>query len=159
MKKKDIILIVGVVLIIAIALFATKGTHAANTSLPLRLSGEEKGLIKIDYLTYESKISNNENFIIIIERTGCGYCEKYMPITEEVANELGLPIYYIDTADLSTEDFGKLSESNRYLKTRKWGTPTTLLMSGSTVLDSIGEYVEKDEVVKFINKDILLNEE
>lgn len=159
MKKQDIMLIAGLVIIFLISIFALQGTKANKVELPLALTGSEKELTKIDYATYEEKINNGENFLIIIERTGCGYCEKYMPIVTEVASEKEIPIYYIDTADLSTEEFSKLSESNRYLKTRKWGTPTTLLMSGSTVLDSIGGYVEKDEVVKFINKDILLNEE
>lgn len=163
MKKKDLILIAGVIIVILIAIFATKGTEAKNTELPIALSGEEVGLIKIDYATYKSKVENNENFIVIIERTGCGYCEMYLPIVEEVTNELSIPVYYIDTADLSADEYNELSSSNVYLKRNKWGTPTTLLMSEGTVVTPydetvIGGYVEKDELLNYLNNNIILEE-
>jgi len=158
MKKKDILLILGVVLIVIIAIFAIGGTEAKIIELPVALSGDEVGSIKIDYSTYESKINNNENFIIVIERTGCSYCEMYMPVIEEASNELSIPVYYIDTADLSSEEFTSLSNSNTYLKREKWGTPTTLLMSGSTVLADIGGYVEKESFVSFVKNNVILEE-
>lgn len=158
MKKKDIILIVGVVLIVIVAIFAMEGTKAQKIELPIALSGEDVGMTKIDYSTYESKIENNENFIIIIERTGCSYCEMYMPIVEEASSELAIPVYYIDTSELSSDEFNQLSNSNTYLKRNQWGTPTTLLMSGSAVLDSIGGYVEKEEFVDFIEENIIIEE-
>ena len=105
------------------------------------------------------KIKNGDNFIIIIERTGCGYCEMYMPIVEDVAKEYAIPIYYMDIADLSNEESVKLNESNTYLKRSKWGTPTTLLMSGEVVADTISQYVEKDKFVEFIKKNIILDKE
>lgn len=159
MKKKDIVLIVGVVLIMVIALFAVGGTEAKKIEGPVALSGDEVGAIKIGYSDYASKIENNENFIIVIERTGCGYCEMYMPIVEQAANELAIPVYYIDTADLTQDELNDLENSNNYLKREKWGTPTTLLLSGSTVLADIGGYVEKDTFVDFIEENIILEDE
>lgn len=156
MKKKDIILIVGVVLVLVLAMFTMGGTKANKIEGPVALSGEEVGLIKIDYLAYASKIENAENFIVIIERTGCSYCEMYMPIVEAAANELSIPVYYIDTADLSSDEYTELGNSNNYLKREKWGTPTTLLLSGNIVVDSIGGYVEQDEFTSFIKKNIIL---
>ena len=156
MKKQDIMLIAGLVIIFLISIFALQGTKANKVELPLALTGSEKELTKIDYTTYEEKINNGENFLIIIERKGCGYCEKYMPIVTEVASEKEIPIYYIDTADLSSEEFTKLENSNLYLKREQWGTPTTLLLSGNSVAASLGGYVEKDEFVEFIEKNIKL---
>ena len=158
MKKKDIILIVGVLLIVLLATFAIGGTEAQKIELPVLLSGEDSGLLKIAYSDYVTKIENNENFIIIIERTGCSYCEMYMPIVEESANELAIPVYYIDTADLTSDELNSLENSNNYLRREKWGTPTTLLMSGATVLADIGGYVEKDSFVDFIEKNIIIED-
>ena len=158
MKKKDILLIVGVILVVVVAIFAVGNTNAQPIELPIALSGEDKGLIKVDYSTYEAKINNNEKFIIIIERTGCSYCEMYLPIVEDAAKELAIPVYYIDTAELSQDEFNSLSESNSYLKRNQWGTPTTLLLSGKVVLDSIGGYVEKEEFTDFINENVILEE-
>lgn len=158
MKKKDICLIMGALLIVIIAFFAFGETYSKpQIELPLALSGTDTGLVKIDYNSYESKIQNEENFIVIIERTGCGYCESYMPIVETVANDLSIPVYYIDIADLTEEEYYALEDSNTYLKRENWGTPTTLLMSGKTVVDSIGQYVEEYEFREFINEDIILN--
>lgn len=161
MKKKDIALIAGVILMVVVTFFAMQSTSAQKIELPLVLSGEETTLTKIDYSSYVEKINNNDNFIIIIERTGCGYCEMYMPIVEESASELAIPVYYIDTADLSSDELTELGVSNSYLKRNQWGTPTTLLMSGSTVVDSISGLVEKEKFVEFIEKNISIktNEE
>ena len=158
MKKKDIILIVGVLFVVLVAIFAIGGTEAKIIDLPVALSGEDTGLLKIAYSDYASKIENNENFIIIIERTGCSYCEMYMPIVEEAANELSIPVYYIDTADLTNDELNSLENSNNYLRREKWGTPTTLLMSGSTVLADIGGYVEKDSFVNFVKENVIIED-
>lgn len=160
MNKKDILLIVGVVLIVIAAFFAMDSTSAnPEIEVPLALSKNEVGAIKIDYNTYESKIENNENFIIVIERTGCSFCEKYMPVLETVTNKLEIAIYYIDTADLTQDEYQKLGESNSYLKRERWGTPTTLLLSGKTVIDSIGGYVEEKTLTEFVEKNIILTKE
>jgi len=160
MKTKDIILIVGSILVIVIAFFATQGTKANEIELPLALSGEEVGLIKIDYPTYKQKVENNENFIIVIERTGCSYCEMYLPILEDTTKELSIPVYYIDTAELAQEEYSELTTTNKYLKRNKWGTPTTLLMSGNNVVDSISGYVEKDDFIsQIIKENIMLSQE
>lgn len=153
MKKQDIILIAGAVLVFIIAIFALGKTNA-NPTGPLALSGEEKELTEINYSTYEEKIANGDNFIVIIERTGCTYCIKYMPLVEETAKELAIPVYYINTDNLSQDEFTSLNNSNSYLKRNQWGTPTTLFMVGDKVIDSIGQYVEKDTFVSFVKENI-----
>lgn len=157
MNKKDIILIIGVLLIILVAIFVTGGDDENKIKLPVSLSGEETGVVSIDYETYESKIKNGDNFIVVIERTGCNYCEMYAPIVKEVAEELKVPVYDINLADLSEEEYLKLEESNTYLKRNNWGTPTTLLLSGNRVLASLGGYVEKDEFTSFIKSNVIMS--
>ena len=81
-----------------------------------------------------------------------------MPIVEEVANEKKIPIYYIDTDTLSQDEYTELSTTNNYLKRNDWGTPTTLFMLGSRVIDSIGGYVDKDSVLSFIDGRVVMGE-
>jgi len=151
MKKSDFILIGVVLLIIVVAMFSSKGTIAEEeVDYPLTLAGEA-GLHQITYSQYEEKVENGDAFIVVIERAGCGYCVQYMPIVEDVANEKKIPIYYIDTDTLSSDEYTELSTTNNYLKRNDWGTPTTLFMLGERVLDSIGGYVEKDTVLSFID--------
>ena len=151
MKKSDFILIGVVLLIIVAAMFSSKGTVAEEeVDYPLTLAGEA-GVHQITYSQYKEKVENGDAFIVIIERAGCGYCVQYMPIVEDVANEKKIPIYYIDTDTLSSDEYNELSTTNNYLKRNDWGTPTTLFMLGERVLDSIGGYVEKDTVLSFID--------
>ena len=158
MKKSDFVLIGVVVLIIFVAMFSSKGTLAEEeVDYPLTLSGEV-GLHQMTYSQYEEKVDNEEAFIVIIERAGCSYCVQYMPIVEDVANEKKIPIYYIDTDTLSSDEYTELSTTNNYLKRNDWGTPTTLFMLGDRVLDSIGGYVEKDAVLSFIDGKVVVGE-
>ena len=115
MNKKDIALIAGVIVLIVVAVFAL-GNNSSKVELPLALSGEDVGSIQIDYATYKSKVDNGDNFIVVIERTGCSYCEMYLPILDDATAELSIPVYYIDTADLTEEEYTELNDSNSYLR-------------------------------------------
>ena len=158
MKKSDLILIGVVLLIIVVAIFSSKGNEELEeVDYPLTLVGEA-GLHQITYDEYETKVDNGDAFIVIIERAGCGYCVQYMPIVEEVANEKKIPLYYIDTDTLTTEEMQKLSTTNSYLKKNKWGTPTTLFMLGDRVLDTIGGYKNKDFVLSFLENKVVMGE-
>jgi len=158
MKKSDFILIGAVLLVVVLAMFSTKGTKAEEKiEYPLTLAGDA-GLHQITYADYVEKVENNDAFIVIIERAGCSYCVQYMPIVKEVADEKKIPIYYIDTDTLSSEDMNELSSTNNYLKKNSWGTPTTLFMLGERVIDTIGGYVDKDTVLSFIDGRVVTGE-
>ena len=153
-KQKDLILILLVVVLLVVALFVTmKKTPKLDIELPITLQGEG-GFTEITYSEYEEKMNAKEPFLVVIVRDGCGYCEMYEPIVEEVANEYRLPIYYINMTNLNNDEYTALGTSNSYFKKNqgKWGTPTTLFMYGNSVIDSIPGYVDKDEFVKFVKE-------
>ena len=158
MKKTDFILIGLVIIIAIVGIFSTKGTKAeAAIEFPLELSGEV-GLNEITYSDYEKMVENNEAFVVVIERTGCSYCQMYMPIMEEYAKEKKIAVTYLNTDNLSQEEMNKLSTTNNYLKKNQWGTPTTLFMLGDRIIDSIGGYVEKDKVEAFFKDRVVMGE-
>lgn len=154
-KQKDIILIllVVVLLIVACIVTSTKKESKVNIELPVAVEGEA-GTKTISYTEYEELMNSNKPFLMVIIQDGCGYCEMYEPVVEEVANELGIPVNYLNLTNLSSEESSKLSKSNSYLKKNQWGTPTTLFMVGDKVIDSIGQYVEKDDFVSFVKENI-----
>ena len=142
------------VVLLVVALFVTmKKTPKLDIELPITLQGEV-GFTEITYSEYEEKMNAKEPFLVVIVRDGCGYCEMYQPIVEEVANEYRLPIYYINMTNLNNDEYTALGTSNSYFKKNqgKWGTPTTLFMYGNSVIDSIPGYVDKDEFVKFVKE-------
>ena len=158
MKKTDFILIGVVLILVVIGIISSRGTAKLDeVEYPLTLSGEV-GLHEITYAEYEKKVSDGEAFIVVIERTGCSYCQQYMPLVEEVANEKKIAITYLNTDNLSQEDMNKLSTTNKYLKRNEWGTPTTLFMLGDRILDSIGGYVEKDSIEAFLDGKVVFGD-
>ena len=147
-KQKDIVLVLLAVVLLVVA-FVVTGNKApkVNIELPVALEGEA-GFNEITYSEYVEKMNEEKPFLVIIIKDGCGYCEEYTPIVKEVAEEYNLPIYYINLTKITEEEYTALSKSNSYLKSQQWGTPTTLLMSGNTVVGSISGYVDKDTFVK-----------
>lgn len=159
-RQKDLILILLVVVLLIVALFVTmKKEPELDIELPIALQGEA-GFTEITYSEYEEKMNTEAPFLVVVVRDGCGYCEMYEPILEEVAGEYKIPIYYINMSNLSSEEYTALGTSNSYFKKNqgKWGTPTTLFMYGKSVIDSISGYVEKDEFVDFVKENFKVEE-
>lgn len=152
--QKDLALIALVVVVLIVALFVTSSkVEKVNIELPVALEGTA-GFSEITYSDYEEKLNSGKPFLVVIVRDGCGYCEEYEPVVKETTEEYKVPAYYINLSNITEEEFNKLSKSNSYLKREKWGTPTTLLLQGNTVIDSIGGYVEKEKLVAFIEENI-----
>lgn len=159
-KQKDLILILLVVVLLIVALFVTmKKEPELDIELPIALQGEA-GFTEITYSEYEEKMNTEAPFLVVVVRDGCGYCEMYEPILEEVAGEYKIPIYYINMSNLNSEEYTALGTSNSYFKKNqgKWGTPTTLFMYGESVIDSISGYVDKDEFVDFVKENFKVEE-
>lgn len=156
-KQKDIILIaLVVILLVVVGLVTSNKKEKVDIELPVALEGEA-GFNEIGYSDYLNKIESNEPFLVVIVKDGCGYCEMYEPILEEVAGEYNLPINYINLTNISEDEYNDLAKSNSYLKKNQWGTPTTLFMVGDTVVDSIGGYVDKDKFLEFVNDNFVVN--
>lgn len=158
MKKSDIALIIGVVLVIILSIFAFSN-KTEKIEKPVILSDNFGEIKDIKYADYKSMIDEGKTFIVLIVREGCGYCEQFAPIVKEVVEEKKLPIYSIDISTLEENQVEEFKNSNSYLKTKDWGTPTTLVLQGSEVIDSLSGYTEKDNLVKFLDKNVKLPDE
>ncbi len=153
-KKTDIALVLGAIIIIIIGCFVMKGTKAKPTyKLPLSLSGEA-GLHKLSYTEYQEKIDNDEEFVFIVERTTCSHCQNFMPVAEKFAKDNNVPMYYIDTDEMEQSDWSKLEKSNTFFKKNSgnWGTPTTIVLAGSESVDTIEGETDSASLLKLYKK-------
>lgn len=152
-KQKDLVLVLLVFVLLIVGFILTNPKREkVDIELPVALSGEA-GFTEISYSEYQEKVKNNKLFLVVIVKDGCGYCQMYEPIVQEVADEYQLPFYYINLTNLSSEEREDLSTTNKYLKRNsRWGTPTTLFMYGENIVDSISGYVEKDTFVDFVKE-------
>ncbi|MBR3162263.1 MAG: hypothetical protein IKF19_06000 [Bacilli bacterium] len=154
MKKTDIALILGVVIIIILGCFVMKGTKAKPSyELPLTLSGDA-GLHKLSYAEYQEKIDNNESFVFIVERATCSHCQNFMPVAEAFANDNKVPMYYIDTDEMDQSDWSKLEKSNSFFKKNSgnWGTPTTIVLAGNESIEDIAGETDAKSLLKLYKK-------
>jgi predicted bacteriocin transport accessory protein len=158
MKKSDFILIGAFLVLIVVGILSSKGTEKLpEIEFPLKLSGEV-GLHEITYSEYDDMVKNGDAFVVVIERTTCGYCQQYMPIMEEVAKEQKIAVTYINTDNITQEELNELSTKNKYLKKNQWGTPTTLFMLGDRIVDSISGYVGKESIEAFFKDRVVVGE-
>lgn len=157
MKKSDIALIIGVVLIIVVGIiiFGTNDDKV-EFDLPLTLNGDV-GLTELTYSEYEEKIDSEDPFVVIIERATCSHCVNYMPVVEEFANDYNIPIYYIDTDTLEEDEFTALQKSNTFFKkSSNWGTPTTIILVGNQAVDYLEGEADADGLYDFLSEYITI---
>lgn len=91
-------------------------------ALIVMLSGCGKSYMKkISYNEYKDLITNKETFILEIMRTDCSACINFKPKIEEVAKEYKIEVKYINTDDLTDEEYKNLE-----IDTGITGTPTVI---------------------------------
>lgn len=151
MKKKDIILIVivGLFLIGSFFLNGNKKEEDTSYSSILERNVLESGKINtMDYNYFNALVNaSTENTIVYLGSATCSWCTKFKPILESVVSENGLKVVYIDLSTVTKNEYNKISSICGEHFT---GTPTTLIMNGKNIVDSLGGYNEKDAVVTFL---------
>ena len=131
-KKRGIILVIICSIILVGALIAD------------RILSREY-LIEIKYDEVIEKVSNKENFILLLSQTTCSHCAAYKPKLSEVANEYKLEIYYLEV-DLLSEDEEK--EVKKHFSFS--GTPATLFITDGdekTAANRIVGDASKDKII------------
>lgn len=102
----------------------------------------------IDYEGFKKVAKSNENKILVLGQTSCGYCIKAKPILNKIADEYGIEINYLNITNLSSEESGKLSKYVSYLGENEWGTPLTLIVNNGKVVDSANGLLDEEGYVK-----------
>ena len=161
MKKNDIVLVCALLVVVVIAFFVMKGSKPEiSYELPLALNGEG-GLHLLSYSEYQSKIDNDESFVVVLSRESCSHCANFLPVAEEFAKSKNLPMYYIDTDTFTEDDWKTFETSNSFLKKNSgnWGTPTTVVLAGKEAVDYIEGETTADKLQKLYDDYFDVNKE
>lgn len=142
----DIILVGLAVVLVLIGLLCFNGNESNKDA--------ESNLVELTYSEYTDLINTGEPFVFIVERTTCSHCANYMPVAEKFANSNDVKIYYIDTDTLTEEEFTSLQSSNSFFieNAEDWGTPTTMVVKGNEVLDTLVGESDKAGLKQFLEK-------
>lgn len=108
------------------------------------------GFKKITAEEIVSKFNDDKVTFVYYGRSGCQYCVKYAPVVKEVAKEKKVDFYYFNADELTQEAAEKLIALDKTFNEGLRGTPFTFAFKNGKLLGSIPGYVEKTELVKFI---------
>ena len=153
MKKSDIFLILGLVVVLVLGFFVMKGdVYKPGYELPLTLSGEP-GLHQLTYAEFQEKVDNDEEFVFILERASCSHCVTYMPVARDYAKDNNVPMYYVDTDTFSEDDWDGLIDSIDFFDDNEnWGTPTTMVLAGKETGHFIAGTANSDDLDSIYNE-------
>ena len=128
-KKSDILLIAGLLVVVILSCFLMKGEKLGPG-----------GSYELSYSEYVEKTLNGDKFVLVVESSTCSHCINYMPVVKRFSKSKGVKIYYIDTNTLKSDEWSTFEESNSFFVEKKeegWGTPTTLFLDGNVAVDHI----------------------
>lgn len=115
-----------------------------------------RNFMKIGITDFE-KLVQTENFVVVIGRTGCHYCEEYQPVLSEVVKKEGINIYYLNLDTISEDDYEILYSKSSYLANSDWGTPTTLIFSNDKEINYLSGLSTYDELTTFLKENKVLS--
>ena len=117
-SKKQII--VGVILFIIVILICVGIFFFAKQ---LEKNNESKYFIQLSGEEFKEKMENKEDMVLVITKSGCSYCELYIPVFKKLVEEYELVTYYINVSTFDDEEYN-------YYKSKFTisGTPTTVFI-------------------------------
>ena len=146
-KKSDVIKVVGIVIGI-VALFAL-----VFFSSTLRDKGEKLEPIVVDTTVseyFDLKKADGKS-VILFASPDCPWCVKYKPIINKVSSDYDLPVYYVNTANMTNDEYSKIVADSPYMTSEGgFGTPLTLIVGDNEEFGYLDGKREYNDVIKFL---------
>ncbi len=140
-KKKNIIIsaviIVLTIIICAAIWFIGKGFN--KTEYPY--------IHELTFNELESKLNNQDSFVLIITQTGCSHCEAYLPVVQNVSNKYKVDFYVLNRTNISDEERTKLKNIANIS-----GTPTTLFYTSGEEKSALNRLVGQATEYRLVEK-------
>ena len=140
-KKKNIIIsaviIVLTVIICAAIWFIGKGFN--KTEYPY--------IHELTFKELESKLNNQDSFVLIITQTGCSHCEAYLPVVQNVSDKYKVDFYVLNRTNISDEERTKLKNIANIS-----GTPTTLFYTSGEEKSALNGLVGQATEYRLVEK-------
>ena len=158
-KNTEMIRMIGVcaALVVLVGLTFVVGLTAKKDKYTYQTHVGIKETSVADYLKI---ISKNDTSIIYIGRPGCGYCQMFQPILEEVLKQYKIGVEYVNIENISSqEEWDSFENSNEYLKAGEWGTPTLIVYKDKKIVKVNPGYVEKDNLIAFFKESGIIKAE
>lgn len=115
-------------------------------------TSNQETFININVDKYLSLFNSSNISIVYIGRENDKYCKKYSEILESVMLDKKIDIFYLDTDSLITSsEWDKLNNSSDIFN-KFWFIPATIIIKDNKIKDYKFEFMEKEELIEFMNK-------
>lgn len=136
---------------------STSGTGGVSDESASIKDEERKELNNIGIDEYLTLLAGEEPAAIYLARPTCSHCQVQKPIMENLVYKYDVKINYLNTDELDSEGMTKLQASDDFFS-EGWGTPTTLIVKGGKVIDSIAGETSGESLVELFKKYGIINE-
>ena len=120
-----------------------------TNNLPLiydKLPETNNTIEDIDFKTFKKLFQTKGKSILILVKDGCSFCDQYIPLANDLLNELNLNAYKINTTNLSDKNAKELYNYIDYD-----GTPTTYIINDGNAKHTLTGIVDKETLKAFID--------
>ena len=155
LKICGIVVLVGLIIGLAFGVSKMNGSTSNNKKQTTTVSSsssvelEEAGFNEVTIDEYLKLVNSSEKSIILVARPTCYYCQQFTPVLKQAMEDMNLTINYINTDNLSSDDWTSFQDSLDYLKDEEWGTPLTMIVQDGKLVDKNSGYVELDAIKDF----------
>lgn len=121
----------------------------------------KEGVLDRSYITvsldeYKEIIKEKGYHFMFIGSEQCGYCTQFKDSIKESLKDYDYNVYYIDISTLSESEYNELVETDKYMSENEWGTPLNLLYKDGKRVAELNGYVSSDELIKFLEENMVI---
>lgn len=112
---------------------------------------ENNRLQEISYNTFFKKMQKKDDFVLIVSKTNCQYCEMYLPKMKTIVKDYKLKVYYVEVDKFTAGESDSFSEYIDYYGS----TPTTVFIKDGkeeSKLNRINGNVKSDKIIEKLKK-------
>lgn len=142
-----IIAILSVIIVLGGAFFASELKYCEVKEEP-KVTLEEIGMNEFTTLLNDKSPS-----IVYIARPSCGFCQQQEPIVESLVASYELPLFYLNTDNLTDKEMLSLFKVDEKLfgkEGKEFGTPTTIAVKGGKIIDALVGLTQKADFEQFL---------
>ena len=122
-----------------------------------------------NFNAYKKQIKKDEVTMIVYGYDGCGYCNRFQPVYNAVANKYNLDIYYFNSNKYDSKEYekvinydltipGKCGKGEDFKLSDGFGTPLTIFTKKGKVVDCIGGYVDRAALIEKLKEVKMISE-
>ena len=141
-RKKKNIIISAVIIVLTVIICAAIWFIGKGFNKP-----EYPYIHELTFNELESKLDNQDSFILIITQTGCSHCEAYLPVVQSVSNKYKVDFYILNRTNISDEERTKLKNIANIS-----GTPTTLFYTSGEEKSALNRLVGQATEYRLVEK-------